>query len=165
MRSFSSKLVVSLLALVSAVAPAAAQDKKNYPGTMCQASGTAETRIERPSSGRATNLGPDAMTFQCPAVKDGSSIAGATVHVIDEDPNGSVSCTLRSRDLSGSIGAETRASSAADHGSTPVALTFGSQSGASFGYYILSCAVPAPFATSTGSLRSGVVTYQINEND
>lgn len=165
MRTVSSKLGLSLLALISAVAPAAAQDKKNYPGALCQGSGTAETRIERPSTGRATNLGPGPMTFQCPAVKDAASIADATVHVIDEDPNASVTCTLRSRDLAGNMGSETLSTSAAGHGSAPVPLTFKSQAGAAFGYYILTCSIPAPFATPTGTLRSGVVTYQINENE
>ena len=165
MRTFSLKLTISLLALAGAAVPAAAQDAKNYPGGMCLASGSAITRIERPSTGQATNLGPGTLTFQCPGVKDFGSLAGAVVYVTDGDPGDAVSCTLRSRDLAGNVDVETHASSISGFGSDPVPLVFSGMSGASFGYYLLTCTVPEPVVTTNGTLRSGVVMYQITEND
>lgn len=167
MRTFSFKLTASLLALASAAVPAAADDAKNYPGAACLASGTAITRMERPSTGRATNLGPGVMTFQCPALKDFASIAGAVIHVIDESPTDEVHCTLRTRSLTGTFDVDDAGSGNTFHSSDPKALTLGALDADNpFGYYILSCEVPAPFIDANGnSFRSGVVAYQITEND
>jgi len=172
MRTFSSKLSVSLLVLAVAVVPAAADDAKNYPGDMCLASGAAITRIERAATGRGMNLGPDVITLSCPAVKDFGGIASAKVHVIDENPasdsdGGDLSCTLRSRNLTGSEDTETHGTEELGAGfqqSLPVALpSFHSMQGNAVGYYFFYCTVPAP-APATG-LRSGVVTYQVTEAD
>jgi hypothetical protein len=167
MRTFSFKLTTSLLVLASAAIPAAADDAKNYPGAACLATGSSITRIERPSTGRATNLGPGAMTFQCPAVKDFADIAGAVIHVVDESPSDEVHCWLRSRSLAGTFDVDDAGSGVSFHGSDPKALTLGALDADNpFGYYILSCEVPAPFIDANGnSFRSGVVTYQITEND
>lgn len=172
MRTFSSKLAVSLLALASAVVPAVADNAKNYPGNMCMASGAANTRIERASTGRGMNLGPGLTTLSCPAVKDFGSIVSAKVHVIDENPaspadGGEVSCTLRSRNLTGNEDVETHGTeelAAGFHQGTPVALpSFGSMPGNAVGYYFFYCSVPEP--TPTTGFRSGIVMYQITEAD
>jgi hypothetical protein len=167
MRRFSFKLTASLLVLASAVVPAVASDAKNYPGAACLASGSAITRIERPSTGRANNLGPGATVFQCPAVKDFADVAGAVIHVIDESTTDQVVCTLRSRSLAGTFDVDDAVSGIAFHDSDPKPLTITALDADNpYGYYILTCEVPAPFVDANGvSFRSGIVTYQITEND
>ena len=167
MRTFSSKLTASLLALTGAVVPAAAEDNKFYPGTMCLASGSLITRMERPSTGRAINAGPGGFTFQCPIVKDDKDIARARVAAIDDSPLDEVSCTLRTRYLGGTLAARTAVTGVAAHGSDPEELTFdGLVADDEFAYYILSCVVPAPYVGADGTVfKSGIVAYHITEND
>jgi hypothetical protein len=167
MRTFSFKLTASLLALASAAVPAVADDAKNYPGALCLASGSAITRIERPSTGRGLNLGPGVMTFQCPVVRDNDDISSALIHVIDESPSDEVHCWLRSRALAGTFDVDDEGSGNAFHSSDPKPLPIGSlHAEQPYGYYILSCEVPAPFVDANGnSFRSGIVAIHVNEND
>ncbi len=168
MRNVSLKLAASLLVFLTATGPAAANDKKNYPGAACLASGTTNSNIARGASyGRAFNQATATTYFVCPAVKDYSSIAGGIAWVIDENPgsNQPVSCWLRSgRPDSLTVYTATDATEAANgtfSSPTPVKLTFGAVSAVSEGFYWLRCNVPG---THDG-VQSGVVMYQIDEND
>jgi hypothetical protein len=167
MRTFSFKLTASLLVLGSAVVPAAAEDNKFYPGTMCLGSASLNTRIERPTTGRAINAGPGGFTFQCPIVKDDNDIARARVAVIDDSPIDNVDCALRTRHLGGTLSVRTAATGVAAHGSDPEELTFVDlNADDGFAYYILSCVVPAPYVGTDGTVfKSGIVAYHVTEND
>lgn len=162
MRNVSIKLVSSLFVVAAVASPAAAQDKKNYPGVTCLASGAAITNIERPSSGRATNLAATDTTFVCPAVKDAANIAGATMFVIDQRSDRGVSCTLRvGRPDSTAVQFASNGTTTTFLSSEPKQLDFPAIAATSFGFYLFSCTVPSP----ANGLRSGVVMYQINENE
>jgi hypothetical protein len=170
MRTISSKLAVSLIAVTSAAAPAIASDAKNYPGVMCLASGSDITRMERSASGRANNLGPNSINFICPAVKDFASIKSAVVNVFDGEPGSTVgstvSCTVRVRDgFAGAIASDTDDTSDLPGGVGSAHLTFSFSDGPGgddpLSFYVIACSVPAP----SGAARSGIFMYQITEND
>ncbi len=167
MRNMSLKLAASLLVFLAAAGPAAADDRKNYPGLACLASGTHVTHVARDSLGRGTNQATTAVTFTCPAVKDYVSIAGGIAWVLDHNPSASapVYCWLRSvrpdtLDLDSSSD-YTEPSGGTFSSPNPVKLTFGSVTGWSEGSYWLHCSVPGAY----NGQRSGVVAYQITENE
>jgi hypothetical protein len=160
------KIAVSLVAIAAGAGVAAATDTKHYPGVLCTATGANISRIERPSTGGANNLGPGQLFFQCPAVKDYKSISSAVVHVFDQNPGSNVednvTCTLRSRVADATIDIDTRAT--AGSSTDPKTLSFPSQDEpAPFGYYILRCDIPAPVTVNGLELRSGVALYTITE--
>lgn len=167
MRNVSLKLAASVLVFISAATPAAAQDKKNYPGLACLASGTHNTHIARDSSGRGLNQTSTTTTFTCPAVKDYVSIAGGIAWVVDQNPSASspVTCWLRSvrpDTLEVDSSTDTTEPSGGTFSSaTPVKLTFTAVDGWSEGAYWLHCSVPPAYNGN----RSGVHAYQINENE
>lgn len=164
MRNIYLKLAASLLVFAAAATPAAAQDKKNYPGAACLATGTTNSNIARGAIyGRAFNQASTTTFFVCPAVKDYSSIAGGFVWVIDQNPTAPVTCGLRSgRPDSLTVYSDSlQATSSAFSSSTPVKLTLGAVSAVSEGFYWLRCNVPGTY----NGVQSGIVMYQINENE
>jgi hypothetical protein len=80
---------------------------------------------------------------------------------IDMSADRSVSCTVRSgQHHSTFMWTDSDDSGASFLSSAPVELSFGPLSAESLGFYLLTCSVPRPAAGN-----SGVVTYQINENE
>lgn len=168
MRTLSLKLAASLLVFVAAAGPADANDKKNYPGVACLASGSAEANVARSVTyGRAFNQSTVRTPLACPAIKDASSIAGGYAYVIDENPNAGepVTCWLRlgAPDTLAvySSSASTDPAGGTFSSSTPVKLTFLPIAALSESFYFLRCDLPGTF----NGAQSGVVTYQIDEND
>lgn len=166
MRNVFLKLAASLLVFATAAGPAAADDRKNYPGLACLATGSEITRIERVYwNGRATNPNTTYLDVQCPAVKDYASIASATVYVLDQHPGDQVACALRSGRVGGTATwAATDSTTDAFYSSAPTPLTL-SGSGSPvdpMGFYWLSCYLPGQ---SSSGFSSGIVMYQIVENE
>jgi hypothetical protein len=166
MRNVPLKLAASLLVFVAAADPAvAAVDGKNYSGLACLASGSAGTSISyNYSTGRAENPTTVDIAFICPAVKDHIDypINRAAVYVLDQRPDRSVSCTLRSGYLGGTAQwFSTNATTASFYGSTPAELTFGGLPTDNLGHYWFSCTVPG---LNTSNLPSGIVMYSLVEN-
>ncbi len=162
MRNMTLKLAACLLVFLAAADPAAAEDKKNYPGLACLASGNSTTSINRSfSTGRALNPTTGDLTFICPAVKDhiDHDLDAATMYVLDQRPDRGVSCVLRSGTLAGGW-FSTSATTASFYGSTPAPLTFASLPTDVWSTYWFHCTVPGP---NTSGLSSGIVMYQIDE--
>ncbi len=166
MRNLSLKLAASLLVFVAAAGPAAAEDRKTYPGIACLASGAAVTDLSRTTAtgttGRAYNMTGGDVTFICPALMDGDSIYLGRAYVIDQRQDDAVSCTLRSVSPAGAQDTASDATTSAFANSAPALLEFASVSGYTDGTYFLSCSVPG---TSPTGLRSGIGNYHIHEND
>ncbi len=164
MRNMRLDLVASLLVLVAATDPAAAQDAKNYPGVACLGSRSENNNIERDLTwGRADNAVAGDTVFFCPAVKDGSSIAGARVFVVDRRANAGVSCQLRSgRPQGPALWFASSSTTAAFSNAAPRQLVFGALPAVPLGFYWITCTVPG---LNVAGQSSGVVTYQITENE
>jgi hypothetical protein len=168
MRHLSLKLAASLLVFTTAAGPAAADDRKHYPGAACLVTGSSSTSIERSDTlGRAYNVSTTTKMFVCPAVKDYVSITSGYAYVYDKNPGSgqSVSCSLRagrpsSLYMTFSSG-ETDPPGGTFSSTEEVRLDFGPVSALTEGFYFLQCSVPA--IHSVGA--SGVLTYSINEQE
>ncbi|HSK02264.1 MAG TPA: hypothetical protein VK932_13525 [Kofleriaceae bacterium] len=163
MRNVCLKLVASTLVLVAATTPAAAQDAKSYPGVACLGSRATNDNIERQATtGRAENAAAADTAFFCPAVKDGNSIAGARVYVIDQRANAGVACQLRSgRPNGAALWFASSSTAPGPFGPNPVLLAFGALPGLPNGHYWLTCTVPGP---NVFGQRSALVSYHVTEN-
>jgi hypothetical protein len=142
----------------------ALEDVKVYPGALCQPETNTQS-IVRNTKGVMFNTGTDPQTWICPIVRDRpGSIEDATIVVRDNngDPNADVSCTLFSRTPTGQLVASEAQGSV---GTEVAGLGYGVgdpniDSNPGDGHYYFRCTIPG---TSQG-LRSGVVSYRVNEN-
>ncbi|UZR27235.1 hypothetical protein [Methylococcus mesophilus] len=144
--------------------PAAAEDAKTYPGTMC-----------RPYIGKAakffvgsSNTDPNSGYFiTCPVVRDSvnTGINSASITVVDNSPVENVECELFSaRPDTITVASSRRTSSGTN--SAPQTLQFGSLSAVSGGFYYITCWIPkAQPAGSGGFNYSRIVSYRVNEKD
>jgi len=167
-----TKIAASLLAVAAIAGAASAYDRKNYPGILCNASGTTNSNMARSAStGRAFNQATTMLPFGCPAVKDYASIEDGFVYVIDNDNAGGgandsdLQCWLRvgRPDTTSVLNSTATTGDFSDTWTTATGasdqLEFGSRAAQSDGFYFLRCNVPG--ATTRG--QSGVVMYQIGE--
>ena len=132
---------------------ALAADGKTLPGAACVPKYDYYT-FERNPQGYSRNTSSSTQYWSCPIVRDSMSpnIAKAEIKVINA--TGTFSCTLHSRNASGSvIASSTRSTSLS--GTSVQTLSWGSLADANFGYYYFRCGLTA---------GSSVVSYFWEEN-
>lgn len=132
----------------------AAADGKTLAGATCVPKFDSY-KFTRNSKGHLTNTSSITQYWTCPIVRDsmGPNLRKAEVKVINA--TGTFSCTLHSRNASGSSVASS-AKSTGLSGGTVQTLSWGSLSDANFGYYYFRCALTA---------GSSDVSYFWEEND
>jgi hypothetical protein len=164
MRFSTLSLVTSLAASALLAAPAFADDAKDYTGAFCFDRSAVASRVVVSGSGVALNDADDEIGFICPAVKDHNMIVAAVAYVVDERDDAAVECKLRTvrHDLT-DTNVLAKNTGTVQHGNAPVPLVFGALFAGSQAGYVLHCVVPGKDA-ATG-LRSGIVMYEIDEND
>lgn len=139
-------------------------DNKFYPGASCVEINDTTSEIIYDSFARARNTASGSNTVVCPAVKDASAIDDAHVSVLDNHPNGRVSCIVQTRDRTGSIGEWTITRQSSLNGTGNYIFNWFNglddlNYNPSDGYHFVRCSIPGTF----GGARSGVNSYGINE--
>jgi hypothetical protein len=143
---------------------AAAFDRKSYPGAACQTSLQTDLFI-RDGIGAMFSQAAGPQRWVCPVVRENTNamangIGFGRMWVVDQHPVNNISCTLWSRTETGAaVAFSTRVSAGA--AAAPQFLNFNAMlASANFGYYQYQCTIPQV----SGGLRSGVVSYLVDEN-
>lgn len=158
MKSRMMKIAAALAATAGVAGTALASDSKSYPASSCTAyQGSFFLATSTIWNGSSGFTGVD-----CPAVKDGSSIASGRIRVRDRSAISGVECTMLSAFVSGSSVLAWTAGPVSSAGSslTWQNLDFGGLPADPQGYYFFSCMIPPVDAG-----ESAVGPYFIVEND
>jgi hypothetical protein len=130
--------------LTCGIGSAAAQEVHTFPGSSCQASGSAQDLYY--SGVNAANRGNSTKSAVCPVVRanPGEPWSLIAVYVRDRHSTANVTCVAQARDVSGTAGtgwSETQSSA----GEGDQVLLFGAPGGdvPDFGPYVVVCSIPA----------------------
>ncbi len=157
---------MSVVALLLTTAWSAdADDRKNYPATMCVQQGTTST-VLYDSGGRAVN--PSTTSFVslvCPIVRDetGEKWNSVEVRVVDRNSgNGNVVCQTRRTTSDGSSTiVETRATTGFSNAVQSLTFTTDPISVGGLDTYVLTCSLPP----NNGNGASSLLSYSVLEHD
>ena len=119
--------------------PLVATDSKAYPGSMCQASGSAQSMYY--SSTTVANRTSETRSVVCPIVRDNliEPWLRVVVHVRDRHSTQDITCIARAREADGTGGAD---QSMQTSGEGFEVLSVGDLSAPDFGPYVLVCQLP-----------------------
>jgi hypothetical protein len=155
---FNRSLILAIIA-ASALTSTSALADNTYAGNNCL---THEEDMTRSGSKLQNISTTTAHTVACPVVRDTSALLGldsATIWVVDQNFTSDVTCTVTSRNNSGSSVAFSSDSSSGTNAAVQ-SLTIGSLAVAVLGHYTMYCTVPAEFSGQ----RSSIVSYLIDED-
>ncbi len=142
---FSSRLrlgaMLALAFLVVGAAPADAQDFQTFPGSNCQASGSAQDLYY--SFNSVANRGDSAASAVCPVVRTNPNSPWLLIHVYVRDRHSTqnVSCVAQARSLTGTVmWSQTR--SAVGEGDQTLVFGAPGVDPGDFGPYVVVCSIP-----------------------
>jgi len=143
-RRLGLAVVLTVLTVLAGVTSAEAQQVQTFPGSSCQASGSAQDLSY--SGVLAANRGNSTRSAVCPIVRSNGTEAWSliAVYVRDRHSTANVSCVAQARDLSGAAGtgwSDTQAS--AGEGDQVLIFAAPGSDLPDYGPYTVVCSIPA----------------------
>ena len=151
--------IVTLVAVFGAASGASAQQVHSWPGSECQATGSAQD-LYYSSTGSIANRTAGTASAVCPAMRANGVSPWLLVAVFVRDRHASqdITCTAQAKDLTGAAGAgwsETKSTT----GEGDQILSFGVPGGPvpNYGPYSITCSLPPMVANLPSYIASYVV--------
>ena len=149
-----------------------AVDAKNYPGSTCQPSSGPADALQYSLGVVSNSSSTDSIVLDCPIIKDvlNTPLSRGRIAVIAQNPNEAVLCTIRSieapngADFPSRVFTQLVSTPGTDRGAQYLnfaSLTdFGNDS-----YYAMTCRLPPSFLENDVQRQSGIIFYQIREEE